>query len=91
MAFCGSLVRLGFLGVLVLATVSCSSDAQFPIIAQQKSAPKNMLESFSTVSVAAQACEKATCITIQKAALGKVFLLMSSGITLGSAPQWYDM
>jgi hypothetical protein len=91
MAFCGSLVRLGFLGVLVLATASCSSDAQFPLIAQQKSAPKNMLESFSTVSAAAQACDKATCITIQKAALGKVFLLMSSGITLGSAPQWYDM
>jgi hypothetical protein len=91
MAFFGSIVRLGFVGVLVLATVSCSSDLQFPLIEKQKSAPKNMLESFSNVSAAAQACEKATCITIQKAAFGKIFLLMSSGITLGSAPQWYDM
>ena len=91
MAFWGSSVRLGLLPMVFLATVGCSQDTQFPVFVKEKSAPANMLESFNTVSTEIPGCARATCITIQKQAFGKVFLLMSSGITLGSAPQWYDM
>lgn len=91
MAFWGSSVRLGLLPMVFLATVGCSQDTQFPVFVKEKSAPVNMLESFNTVSTEIPGCARATCINIQKQAFGKVFLLMSSGITLGSAPQWYDM
>ncbi|WP_374080210.1 zinc-dependent metalloprotease [Bdellovibrio bacteriovorus] len=62
----------------------------------EKQAPPDMRESFSepqtikTNSVASP-CDQASCITIQKAALGKIFLLIASGKTAGSTPQWYDL
>ncbi|WP_413944688.1 zinc-dependent metalloprotease [Bdellovibrio sp. HCB-162] len=58
-----------------------------------KQAPADMRESFSPQSVdsTSSACDKASCITIQKAALGKIFLLIASGKTAGSTPQWYDL
>lgn len=58
----------------------------------EKQAPENILESFSPrTGVNAKACKSARCITIQKDSLGKVFLLMASGITVGPTPQWLDL
>lgn len=87
MAFWGSLARVGVVSVLVLSTAACTKET---IIEKEKAAPKNMRDSFSTVSLS-NACDTATCIKIQKSSLGKIFLLMASGVTLGSAPQWYDL
>ncbi|WII70909.1 zinc-dependent metalloprotease [Bdellovibrio sp. 22V] len=42
-------------------------------------------------AASAALCAQASCIKIQKAALGKIFLLMASGRTAGSTPQWYDL
>ncbi len=98
----GSQGLRGLVGVLiVLATAGCTNDWSV----QQKQAPENMLESFSApqtpetidavnaaqTSAVLESCAKAACITIQKKAFGKVFLLLASGITGGSAPQWYDL
>ncbi|MEK2645369.1 zinc-dependent metalloprotease [Bdellovibrio sp. BCCA] len=59
----------------------------------EKQAPADMRASFSPQSVdsASNACDKVSCITIQKNALGKIFLLIASGKTAGSTPQWYDL
>lgn len=55
----------------------------------EKQAPDNMLESFNRS--ATSVCKRASCISVQKEALGKVFLLMASGKTAGSTPQWLDV
>lgn len=55
----------------------------------EKQAPDNMLESFNRS--ATLICSRASCIKIQKEALRKVFLLMASGKTGGSTPQWLDV
>ncbi len=58
----------------------------------EKQAPANMLESFSNTKLQTEKnCAKATCITIQKEALGKVYLLLASGVTSGQTPQWLDL
>ncbi|MGZ6469871.1 MAG: zinc-dependent metalloprotease [Bdellovibrio sp.] len=48
-----------------------------------------MLESFNRS--ATSVCKRASCIQIQKEALGRAFLLMASGKTGGSTPQWLDV
>lgn len=55
----------------------------------EKQAPDNMLESFNRS--ATSDCNRVSCIKIQKEALGKIFLLMASGKTGGSTPQWLDV
>lgn len=58
----------------------------------EKQAPVDMRESFSPqVKSLDDECAKKNCITIQKSSLGKVFLLIASGKTAGSTPQWYDL
>lgn len=52
----------------------------------EKQAPKDMMESFNRSAT----CERASCITIQKDALKKMFLLMASAKTGGTTPQWLD-
>ncbi len=48
--------------------------------------PKDVLESFSTTT-----CAKKNCVKIAKSALNKTFLLMISGKSIGTAPQWMDL
>lgn len=58
----------------------------------EKQAPANMLESFSnTKAQTEKSCAKASCVTMQKDALGKIYLLVASGITSGQTPQWLDL
>lgn len=73
---------------IVLSACSLNSSIE------KKQAPENMTESFSPAQLLDPAdpkCAQASCIKIQKSALGKVFLLISSGKTAGSTPQWYDL
>lgn len=57
----------------------------------EKQAPTNMLESFGDAKNSKdKSCAKANCITIKKESLGKVYLMISSGITSGKTPQWID-
>lgn len=70
-----------------LLLVSCTPVKEKVIV--EKQAPANMLQSFS--KSIESTCEKLTCVTIQKDSLGKIFLLISSGKTAGSTPQWYDL
>lgn len=67
-----------------LFLISCTKETVI-----EKQAPDNMLESFNRS--ATSVCKRTSCITIQKAALKKDFLLMASGRTGGSTPQWLDM
>lgn len=80
-------VVLGLVAGFVLTEASCSFKTEDVI--DRKQASGNMLDSFSLP--AASECDKASCIRIQKASLGKIFLLMVSGKTPGSTPQWYDV
>lgn len=74
-------------GVLILSLVlgACTKTEEKIIV--EKQAPQNMLSSFKT----ADNCAKASCITIQKESLNRIFLLIASGITSGMTPQWYDL
>lgn len=56
---------------------------------QEKQAPAQMTKVFSKADP--QTCAEVSCITIQKDSLGKIFLLIASGKTGGSTPQWYDL
>lgn len=69
-----------------------------------KQAPAAMTKSFSSPIAASSnlngivsskgdstVCQKISCITIQKSSLEKIFLLIASGKTGGSTPQWYDL
>lgn len=73
--------------VLLLALSACTKETEKIII--EKQAPTNVLETFS--KPAEDVCAKASCITIQKSSLGRIHLLLISGKTGGSAPQWYDV
>ncbi|MEN0057390.1 MAG: zinc-dependent metalloprotease [Bdellovibrio sp.] len=55
----------------------------------EKQAPESIRESFTAGQ--GEGCDKVSCITLQKASLGKIFLLITSGKTSGSTPQWYDL
>lgn len=55
----------------------------------EKQAPSDVRESFQKSRDAS--CSQASCITIQKESMGKIFLLLASGKTAGSTPQWYDL
>lgn len=74
---------------------ACSSGKPQEIqsrVPADKQAPAAIRQSFSAVtSPVADVCERANCITIQKARLGKLFLLISSGKTSGPTPQWLDV
>lgn len=74
-------------GVLISSLIlgACTKTEEKIIV--EKQAPQNMLSSFK----AADNCAKASCITIQKESLNKIFLLIASGITSGMTPQWYDL
>jgi hypothetical protein len=78
-------VVLGFLASS-LSLTACTPKEN---AAAKKQAPVNMLETFSKPDAAT--CGKKACITIQKASLGKVFLVVVSGRTSGATPQWYDL
>ncbi|MDG0818212.1 zinc-dependent metalloprotease [Bdellovibrio svalbardensis] len=58
-------------------------------IVEAKQAPAQMSMNFTKAK--AQDCTQASCITISKSSLGKIFLLIASGKTGGSTPQWYDL
>lgn len=73
--------------VPALMLTACTTKEEKVII--EKQAPPNILQSFE--KSAADKCDRATCITVQKEALGKIFLLIASGKTAGSTPQWYDL
>lgn len=80
-----SQVRIGIVAALTAVSVTGCSDKDRVVEAKQ--APVLISESFQ----AASNCKQASCITIQKESLGKIFLLISSGVTGGSTPQWYDL
>ncbi|MBO9668440.1 MAG: zinc-dependent metalloprotease, partial [Bdellovibrio sp.] len=93
-----SLTKNAFVSTVLASSfifAGCSNDFKIDEIIAKKQAPLSIAESFSqtknlSADEAAQ-CAKASCITIQKSALGKIFLLIASGKTAGSAPQWYDL
>lgn len=60
-----------------------------PFVPKEKQAPLEIQQSFTPP--ASDVCSKASCITLQKSSLGKIFLLMASGKTAGATPQWYDL
>ena len=68
-----------------LFTSACTPTKEKIIL--EKQAPQNMLESFTK----AESCKQASCITLNKESLGRVFLLLASGKTSGATPQWYDL
>lgn len=70
-----------------LLVVGCTPQKEKVII--EKQAPANMLQSFNKSTEST--CEKFTCVTLQKESLGRIFLLIASGKTAGSTPQWYDL
>ncbi|UYL07976.1 zinc-dependent metalloprotease [Bdellovibrio sp. SKB1291214] len=79
----------------ILVVTGCTNGFDVNPLIEKKQAPKQIVDSFSipgtqSAEIAAQ-CEKATCLTINKSSLGKIFLLISSGKTGGSTPQWYDL
>lgn len=53
----------------------------------ERQAPTDIRESFNVEKL----CEKTNCLRMKKASLGKIFLLMSSGRSTGSTPQWTDL
>lgn len=66
----------------LLLTIGCVKER---IIERQ--APANINESFSTE----QLCEKTNCLRMKKATMGKIYMLLSSGRSAGSTPQWTDL
>lgn len=72
-----------FCGFLML--IGCTGKDNSSVAAKQ--APEPIAMSFQHTT----SCEKASCIQIQKTSLGKIFLLIASGVTGGSTPQWYDL
>lgn len=58
-------------------------------IIQEKQAPADATKSFSAADPVD--CSKISCVKIQKSSLGRIFLLIASGVTGGSTPQWYDL
>ncbi|WP_413557167.1 zinc-dependent metalloprotease [Bdellovibrio sp. HCB209] len=87
-----------FIAGAVLSTVlvtGCTNGFDVNPIVEKKQAPAQIVDSFAlpgkqSAEISAQ-CEKATCLTINKSSLGKIFLLIASGKTGGSTPQWYDL
>lgn len=77
------LVSISF--VMVFLAAGCTPLKEKIIV--EKQAPQNMLESFTK----ADDCKLASCITLNKESLGRVFLLIASGKTSGATPQWYDL
>ncbi|WP_413574620.1 zinc-dependent metalloprotease [Bdellovibrio sp. HCB290] len=89
-----SVFAFGAVLTTVLVT-GCTNGFDVNTVIEKKQAPKQIVDSFSVPSgrsseIAAR-CENATCLTINKASLGKIFLLVASGKTGGSTPQWYDL
>lgn len=72
-------------GLSLLILAGCTQEKTKIIEAKQ--APAEMTMSFTK----AKTCEQVSCITIQKDSLSKIFLLIASGKTGGSTPQWYDL
>ncbi|KYG64066.1 hypothetical protein AZI86_14780 [Bdellovibrio bacteriovorus] len=90
------MTNLLFVASLGLVLSACTNEfaalKSAPVLSEVpevKKAPPEIKQSFSKASV--DTCEKASCITIQKKSLGKIFLLIASGKTAGSTPQWYDL
>lgn len=78
---------------LIFAQVGCTIKETKYI---ERQAPEQIQESFGKLNLNAsdelkKSCEQLSCLTIQKASLGKIFLLIASGKTAGSTPQWYDL
>lgn len=86
MAFKKDILVAGAL-LSTLIMTACTTKEEKIII--EKQAPANMLESFQKSS--ADTCDRASCVTLQKESLGRIFLLIASGKTAGSTPQWYDL
>ncbi len=94
MSFSKYISVFGALLSITLVT-GCTNGFEVNPLIEKKQAPKQIASSFTipdakSSELAAQ-CEKATCLTINKSSLGKIFLLIASGKTGGSAPQWYDL
>ncbi len=70
---------------MALFSTACTPSKEKIIL--EKQAPQNMLESFTR----SESCQQASCITLNKESLGRVFLLLASGKTSGATPQWYDL
>ncbi|HWU42939.1 MAG TPA: zinc-dependent metalloprotease [Bdellovibrio sp.] len=85
MLFKKNLVVVGAL-FLTLAITACTNDFKAQII-QAKQAPALISLNFNQPTN----CGKTSCISINKKSLGRIFLLIASGITGGSTPQWYDL
>lgn len=78
---------------LIFAQVGCTIKETKYI---ERQAPEQIQESFRKLNLDAsdelkKSCEQLSCLTIQKESLGKIFLLIASGKTAGSTPQWYDL
>ncbi len=87
---------LVLLASLALSLTACTNEfstvtngAAETQVPAEKRAPETIADSFSLPNT--DSCQKASCITIQKKSLGKIFLLLASGKTAGSTPQWYDL
>lgn len=86
---------LVFVSSVALTLTACTNEfsaLKNPVetqIPQERQAPTEIQASFTKAAV--DVCEKASCITVQKKSLGKIFLLIASGKTAGSTPQWYDL
>ncbi|QLY23902.1 zinc-dependent metalloprotease [Bdellovibrio sp. KM01] len=94
MSFSKNISVFGALLSIIFVT-GCTNGFEVSSLIEKKQAPKQIVDSFSipgtqSAEIAAQ-CEKATCLTINKSSLGKIFLLIASGKTGGSTPQWYDL
>ena len=78
-----------------LLVTGCTNSFKIDEVLAKKQAPFDMALSFTQAEnlspAESAACAKASCIKIQKASLGKIFLLIASGKTAGSTPQWYDL
>lgn len=81
------LIYSGFGAIIALSGCTSHRDQ----VIAQKQAPTDMLQSFSQPGAKDQdACAELNCVQVQKASLGKIFLLIASGKTSGSTPQWLD-
>lgn len=81
-----AIIRNHFLAAAITSAFFLSGCVKEKII-HERQAPENIMESFNQ----SVECAQASCVTITKESLGKIFLLIASGKTGGAAPQWYDL
>ncbi|MBS1972160.1 MAG: zinc-dependent metalloprotease [Bdellovibrionales bacterium] len=79
-----SLMGISVVAMTLAVALTACTKTEKEIVYQYP--PKDVLESFSTAT-----CAKKNCVKIAKSSLNKTFLLMISGKSIDTTPQWMDL